>query len=284
MVAGGRGRGAEASSSHAGRSASGEGRVDEPPAFADAQEEQQLWGELRDHGVALNRALNEALQIHGGLAWRVFQVRHCCPFSSILSSLCLFLAARRLLVLICWRQELEHRARDKYGAFNQMSAELRHLREQRDAFDALADALGTQDGWLSYRAEALRDQPLEYERQAAARPPTLEQICTALIDRDEALQQVQGDLEKMRTVASNWEAEVGTVRADNRELRTWLQKAQAQQSQAEERARAAEQKAKESDELKTALDAKAAALLTAEEQLRQEHAARQEVEGQLQQE
>jgi chromosome segregation ATPase len=95
---------------------------------------------------------------------------------------------------------------------------------------------------------------------------------------------VQGDLEKMRTVASNWEAEVGTVRADNRELRTWLQKAQAQQSQAKERARADEQKAKEADELKTTLDAKAASLLTAEEQLRQERAARQEVEGQLQEE
>jgi hypothetical protein len=27
-----------------------------------------------------------------------------------------------------------------------MSAELRHLREQRDAFDALAEALRTQDG------------------------------------------------------------------------------------------------------------------------------------------
>jgi hypothetical protein len=51
-----------------------------------------------------------------------------------------------------------------------MSAELRHLREQRDTFNALVDALGTPDGWLSYRAEALRDQPLEYERQAAARP------------------------------------------------------------------------------------------------------------------
>jgi hypothetical protein len=171
MVAGGRGHGAEASSSRAGHSALGEGRVDEPPAFADAQEEQQLWGELRDHGAALNRTLNEALQIHGGPAWRVFQVRHCCPFSSISSSSCLFLAARRLLVLICWRQELENRARDKYGAFDQMSAELCHLREQRDAFDALANALGTPDGWLSYRAEALRDQPLEYERQAAARPP-----------------------------------------------------------------------------------------------------------------
>jgi chromosome segregation ATPase len=88
----------------------------------------------------------------------------------------------------------------------------------------------------------------------------------------------------MRTVATNWEAEVGTVRGDNRELRTWLQEAQAQQSQDEERARAAEQKAKEADELKAVLDAKVAALVTAEEQLRQERAAHQEVEGQLQQE
>jgi chromosome segregation ATPase len=85
-------------------------------------------------------------------------------------------------------------------------------------------------------------------------------------------------------VASNWEAEVGTVRDDNRELRTWLQEAQAQQSQDEERVRAAEQKAKEAGELKTTLDAKVAALLMAEEQLRQELATHQEVEGQLQQE
>jgi hypothetical protein len=44
MVAGGRGHGAEASSSRAGRPALGEGRVDGPPAFADAQGEQELWG------------------------------------------------------------------------------------------------------------------------------------------------------------------------------------------------------------------------------------------------
>jgi hypothetical protein len=54
MVARGRGHSAEASSSRAGRSASGEGRVDGMPAFADAQEEQELWEELRDHGAALN--------------------------------------------------------------------------------------------------------------------------------------------------------------------------------------------------------------------------------------
>jgi ABC-type protease/lipase transport system fused ATPase/permease subunit len=32
-------------------------------------------------------------------------------------------------------------------------------------------------------------------------------------------------MEKMRTVVSNWEAEVGTVRADNQELRSWLREA-----------------------------------------------------------
>jgi hypothetical protein len=203
MVAGGRGHGAEASSSRAGRSAPGEGRVDGPPAFADAQEEQELWEELRDHGAALNRALNEALRIHGGPAWRVFQVRRRRLLSLISSSSRSILAARRSLVSICWRQELEHRARDKYGAFDQMSAELPQLRERCDAFDALADALRTSDSWLSYRAEALRGQLQESERQAVAHPSTLERVCTALIDRDEALWQVRADLERMRMLATN---------------------------------------------------------------------------------
>jgi chromosome segregation ATPase len=96
------------------------------------------------------------------------------------------------LVSICWRQELEHRARDKYDALDQMSAKLRQLREQRDTLDALAEALRTQDGWLSYRAEVLRDQLLELEGQATARPSAIERIRTALIDRDEALQQARG--------------------------------------------------------------------------------------------
>jgi hypothetical protein len=82
MVAGGRGHGAEASSSRPGRSAPVEGFAGDPPAFADAQGEQELWGELRNHGTALDRALNEALRIHGGPAWRVFQVGHRCLFLS----------------------------------------------------------------------------------------------------------------------------------------------------------------------------------------------------------
>jgi chromosome segregation ATPase len=165
-----------------------------------------------------------------------------------------------------------------------MSAELRQLRKRRDAFDALADTLRTPDSWLSYRVVALRDQLQECERQDVARPSTLERVCTALIDRDEALRQERADLEKMRTLAANWETEVVAVRNDNLELHSLLRGAQAQQSQAEERARALEQKAKEADELKAALDAKVAALAIAEDRLLQECTARQGAEGQLQQE
>jgi hypothetical protein len=188
------------------------------------------------------------------------------------------------LVSICWRQELEHRARDRYGTLAQMSAELRQLREQRDAFDALAEALRTRDGWLAYRAVALRDQLLELAEQATARPSAIERIRTALIDRDEALQQARGDLERARTVATDWEVEVISIRTQNREVRAELMEAQSQRSRAEERAREAEQKAKEAEEFKAALAAKVAAVVAVEEQLRQERAARQEAKGQLQQE
>jgi hypothetical protein len=48
---------------------------------------------------------------------------------------------------------------------------------------------------------------------------------------------------------------VASVRSDNRGLRSSLQGAQTQQRQAEERAHALEQKAKEANDLKAALDA-----------------------------
>jgi chromosome segregation ATPase len=88
----------------------------------------------------------------------------------------------------------------------------------------------------------------------------------------------------MRTLAANWEAEVVVVRNDNRGLRSSLQGAQVRQGQAEERARALEQRAKEADDLKASLDAKVAALAAAEDQLLRECTARQEAEGRLQQE
>jgi chromosome segregation ATPase len=125
---------------------------------------------------------------------------------------------------------------------------------------------------------------LELEGRPTARVSVVERVRTALIDRDEVLQQAREDLERVRSVAADWEAEVVSVRAQCQRDRTELEEARSRQSQAEERAREAEQKAKEAEELKAALAAKAAAVVAAEEQLQQERAARQGAEGQLQQE
>jgi chromosome segregation ATPase len=108
-----------------------------------------------------------------------------------------------------------------------MSAELHQLWEQRDALDALAEALRTPDSWLAYRAEALRDQLLELEGQPTACPSAIERVRTALIGRDEALQQARGDAERTHAVATDWEAEVISLRTQNREVRAWLLEAQS---------------------------------------------------------
>jgi hypothetical protein len=209
--------------------------------------------------------LNEALQVHGGPAWLVFQVSHDCSSPFLFPYVAFKPWRLRDLARGC--QELERRAHDKYDAFDRVNAEAQRLRGQCSAFDALADALRTPDGWLAYRAMAWCDELPESSGQDAARRSSLERIRAALVDRDEALWNARVDLEKARTLAANWEAEVATARAETRELRTSLEGAQAQQRQAEERARGLERRAKEADDLRAALDAKAAALVAAEEQL-----------------
>jgi hypothetical protein len=67
--------GAEASSSRAAlpapdavvaRPKQEQGHAGAPPAhFDEAQAEQALWQEFRDHDASLNNTLNEALRIHG---------------------------------------------------------------------------------------------------------------------------------------------------------------------------------------------------------------------------
>jgi hypothetical protein len=71
------------------------------------------------------------------------------------------------------------------------------------------------------------DELPKSSRQDTARRSSLERVCAALIDRDEALWHACSDLEKTRTLATNWEAEVANVRGENRELRSSLEGAQA---------------------------------------------------------
>jgi hypothetical protein len=53
---------------------------------------------------------------------------------------------------------------------------------------------------------------LELEGQSTARPSAIKRVRTALIDRDEALQQERGDLERAHTMVADWEAEVVFIR------------------------------------------------------------------------
>jgi chromosome segregation ATPase len=169
---------------------------------------------------------------------------------------------------------LEDQARERYGALDQMSFELRRLREQRDALNALVEALRMGDGWLAYRAEALRDQLLELEAQTVEGTSAFEEVRTTLVDRDEALRRAREDLAKAHTLAAEWETEVASVRAQLRQDRATLEEARAWQRQAKE-------KAKEVEELRTSVAEKAASLASAEEELWQERAACQQVEDQL---
>jgi hypothetical protein len=46
-----------------------------PPAhFDEAQAEQAQWQEFRDHGTSINNVLTEALRVHRGPLWQIFQV------------------------------------------------------------------------------------------------------------------------------------------------------------------------------------------------------------------
>jgi chromosome segregation ATPase len=88
-------------------------------------------------------------------------------------------------------------------------------------------------------------------------------VRTTLLEWDDALWRAREDLEGARSLASTWEAEVVAARAQLQEGRTALEEAEGR---------------------KTALVDKAAMLTMAEEQLRQERAARQEADDQLQRE
>jgi hypothetical protein len=78
-------------------------------------------------------------------------------------------------------------------------------------------------------------------------------------------------------VAAEWETEVALICAQLEQDHATLEGAQSWQSQAEERA-------KESEQLRTSLADKAASLASTEEQLQQERDAHQQAEAHLQQE
>jgi chromosome segregation ATPase len=121
--------------------------------------------------------------------------------------------------------------------------------------------LQTDNGWLEYRIEAMRDELLEHDAGAAEGASAVAKVRTTLLEWDKALQKAHEDLAGARTVAAEWETEVAATRAQLQQDCATLEGARAWQSQAEEKAKAAE-------ELMPILADKAAFLASTKEQLR----------------
>jgi chromosome segregation ATPase len=172
---------------------------------------------------------------------------------------------------------LKGQARERYGRLDWLSSERNWLQDQYDALDVLVEALSTNNGWLEYRAEVMRDQLLELDARAAKDTSAVEKVRTALLERDEALRRAREDLAGAQTLAAEWETEVATTCAELQQDRATLEGARAWRSEAEE-------KAKEVKQLRTNLADKTVSLTSTEEQLRQERDACQQTEAQLQQE
>jgi hypothetical protein len=74
-------------------------------------------------------------------------------------------------------------------------------------------ALRTDNGWLEYQLQVVRDAFLDQGAQAVENASTVERVTTALLERDEVLRKAREDLATMRTVAVEWETEVAFTRA-----------------------------------------------------------------------
>jgi hypothetical protein len=130
------------------------------------------------------------------------------------------------------------------------------------------------NGWLEYQLKAVRDELLEQGAQTVEGGSTMDQVRVALLEKDEALLKAREDLAAVWTVAAEWETEVASTRAQLQQDRATLEGARSWQSQAEE-------KAKEAEQLRVELAEKATALATVEGQLQLEQSARQQAEARL---
>jgi chromosome segregation ATPase len=137
--------------------------------------------------------------------------------------------------------------------------------------------LQTDNGWLEYRLQIVRDELLNQGAQAASDASAVERVMSALLEWDETLRKAREVLAMMRIVTAEWETELASTRSQLQQDHATLGGARSWQIQADE-------KAKEVEQLRADLADRVASLAAVEEQLQQEQGARQQAEARLQQE
>jgi hypothetical protein len=108
-----------------------------------------------------------------------------------------------------------------------LSSERDWYRDQYDSLNALVEALQTDNGWLEYRLQAVRDELLDQGAQTTEGGSTVDQVKAALLERDEALWKACEDMVAMRTVAAEWETELALTRAQLQQDRITLEGARS---------------------------------------------------------
>jgi hypothetical protein len=99
----------------------------------------------------------------------------------------------------------------------------------------------TDNEWLEYRLDVVRVELLEQGAQAAEDASAVMKVRTALLEQDEALWKTREDMAAVRAVAAEFETELASARAQLQQDRTTLEGARSWKSQAEEKAKEAEQ-------------------------------------------
>jgi chromosome segregation ATPase len=94
-----------------------------------------------------------------------------------------------------------------------LSAERNWYRDQYDSLDTLVVALRTDNEWLEYRLQAMRDELLDQGTQTAEGASAVDMVKAAILRRDEALQKAQEDLAAVLTVAAEKETALASAQA-----------------------------------------------------------------------
>jgi hypothetical protein len=103
-------------------------------------------------------------------------------------------------------------------------------RDQYESLDALVEAMWTDNGWLSYRLQAVRDELLDQGAQTAEGASTVDMVKAALLARDEALPKAHEDLAAMQAAMMERETVLASVQAQLQQDRATLEGVRSWQS------------------------------------------------------
>jgi hypothetical protein len=102
------------------------------------------------------------------------------------------------------------------------------------------EALQTDNGWLEYRLQTVRDKLLDQGVQTAEGTSVVDMVRDALLVRDEELQKASEDLAALQVVAAESKTVLTSAQAQLQQDCTTLEGARSWQGQAEEKAKEAE--------------------------------------------